>query len=107
MSGLKYIHVDVFTSLPFSGNSLPVFVDAGDVSSAAMLRITQELRHFKSIFLSPTDDKQTFLTRVFDLFEELPFAGHPLLGAAAALHHRSGGDELQTWQFVLRGRWVQ
>jgi trans-2,3-dihydro-3-hydroxyanthranilate isomerase len=39
--------------------------------------------------------------RVFDLFEELPFAGHPLIGAAAVLHRASGVADAQTWAVDL------
>jgi PhzF family phenazine biosynthesis protein len=84
---LEYRHVDVFTRQPYAGNSLPVFLDARGLSAREMLQITRELRHFEAIFLEPTDDPSVVRARVFDLFEELPFAGHPVIGAAAALHH--------------------
>lgn len=90
MSSLEDIHVDVFTRAPYRGNSLPVFPDARGLSGEEMLRIAQELRHFEAIFLEPTEAEDRVLVRVFDLFEELPFAGHPLIGAAATLHHRLG-----------------
>lgn len=66
-----------------------------------MLRITQELRHFEAIFLEPTTETSIVRARVFDLHEELPFAGHPLIGGAAVLHNRCGRDGLQTWRIVL------
>ncbi len=50
---LTYQHVDVFSPLPYSGNSLAVFLDCPSLTVEQMLRITQELRHFESIFLSP------------------------------------------------------
>ncbi|MGZ3585472.1 MAG: PhzF family phenazine biosynthesis protein, partial [Ktedonobacterales bacterium] len=84
---LEYLHVDVFSHAPYSGNSLAVFPNASGLSRDQMLRITQELRHFESIFLEPADDSNTVRARIFDLFEELPFAGHPTIGAAAVLHH--------------------
>jgi PhzF family phenazine biosynthesis protein len=43
---------------------------------------------------------------VFDLTEELPFAGHPLIGAAAVLHHLSGDSGSRSWRFVLPARTV-
>lgn len=106
MAPLDYVHVDVFSPEPFSGNSLPVFLDAGGLEADAMLRITQELRHFEAIFLTPTDWPDAVRARIFDLFEELPFAGHPLLGAAAALHIRAGVAEARTWRFLLGDREV-
>jgi trans-2,3-dihydro-3-hydroxyanthranilate isomerase len=82
----EFIHVDVFADSPYHGNSLAVFLDPPTLSTAQMLRITQELRHFESIFVTRSRHPGRVLARVFDLFGELPFAGHPVLGAAAALH---------------------
>lgn len=93
MTALDYLHVDVFAPHAYAGNSLPVFIDASDLDGRQMLTVTQELRHFEAIFLTPTDDAQRYRARIFDLFEELPFAGHPLIGAAAALHHGSGDSK--------------
>ena len=104
---LAYSHVDVFSRIPFGGNSLPVFPDAGDLRPEQMLRITQEMRHFEAIFLQPTDQPGTVRARIFDLFEELPFAGHPIIGAAAVLHKRSGAGEAQSWRFQLVGKTVE
>jgi trans-2,3-dihydro-3-hydroxyanthranilate isomerase len=106
MSSLDYVHADVFTSEPFSGNSLAVFPDTPNLAVSVMLRITQELRHFESIFLRPTSDERTMSARIFDWFEELPFAGHPLIGAAAVLQHRAASGESGLWRFDLSGRLV-
>jgi len=103
---LAYCHVDVFSRLPFGGNSLAVFPDAVDLSAEQMLRVTQELRHFEAIYLRPTDDPGTVRARIFDLFEELSFAGHPIIGAAAVLHRRSGARSEQSWRFQLPGKTV-
>ncbi len=85
--------VDVFTSTPYRGNSLTVFPDSGELSTAQMARITGELRQFESIFLRPSAKENSWQARIFDLFDELDFAGHPVIGAAAVLHRRHGGDE--------------
>lgn len=98
---LDYLHVDVFAPRPFAGNSLIVFQNAPNLSTSQMLTITQELRHFESIFLAATADAQRFQARVFDLFEELPFAGHPIIGAAAALHYLSENTSDRLWKFDL------
>jgi PhzF family phenazine biosynthesis protein len=104
---LAYSHVDVFTQSPFGGNSLPVFPDAGDLSAEQMLRITQEMRHFEAIFLRPTGQPGCVRARIFDLFDELPFAGHPIIGAAAVLHKRSGAGGAQSWRFQLPSKTVE
>ena len=103
---LEYFHVDVFSRTPYGGNSLPVFPDASGLNAEQMLRLTQELRHFEAIFLEPTHQANRVRARVFDLFEELPFAGHPVIGAAATLHALSGRAEPQTWQIELPGKVV-
>jgi PhzF family phenazine biosynthesis protein len=40
------------------------------------------------------------------LSEELPFAGHPLIGGAAVLRQKVGLSEPQEWRFALRDRTV-
>jgi PhzF family phenazine biosynthesis protein len=104
---LAYRHVDVFSNVPFGGNSLAVFPDAGNLDAEQMLRITQEMRHFETIFLQPTDRPGTVGARIFDLFEELPFAGHPIIGAAVVLHKRSGAGAAQSWRFQLSSKTVE
>ncbi|AHD01119.1 PhzF family phenazine biosynthesis protein [Leisingera methylohalidivorans DSM 14336] len=71
-----------------------------------MLTITQEMRHFESIFLS--EENGQISARVFDLFEELPFAGHPIIGAACTLHRElayreQGAEDKREWTFRLQG----
>jgi PhzF family phenazine biosynthesis protein len=107
VTSLAYSHVDVFTRKPFGGNSLPVFPDAGNLSTEQMLQITQELRHFEAIFLQPADRLGTVEARIFDLFDELPFAGHPIIGAAAVLHKHSGAADPQSWRFQLIAKTVE
>jgi PhzF family phenazine biosynthesis protein len=106
---MHYLHVDVFTGLPYSGNSLAVFPDRTALSGAQMLRITQELRHFESIFLAPDEAAggSAWQARVFDLFEELDFAGHPVIGAACVLHALHGTGERETWTLRLKDRTVE
>src|SRR5215469_6087767 len=85
MSGASYFHVDVFATGPLTGNGLAVFVDAAAWPCATMQRVAQEMRQFESIFLSDVSPTGAS-ARVFTVEEELPFAGHPLLGAGAVLH---------------------
>lgn len=105
----RYVHVDVFAEVAYQGNSLPVFIDPGALTSAQMLQITQELRHFEAIFLTSTPDSSTWRARVFDQLSELPFAGHPVIGAAAALHRQTAADRAastRTWRIELPGKAV-
>lgn len=104
MLQVTYQHVDVFTSRPYSGNSLSVFPDAATLSSDQMLAITQEMRHFESVFLEPLAVPGHFRARVFDLISELDFAGHPIIGAACALHSLSGDGDAAVWSFQLNNK---
>ena len=97
----NFIHCDVFSSTPYAGNSLAVFPQSEGLSGEQMLTITQELRHFESIFLQETDGRIS--ARVFDLQQELPFAGHPIIGAACTLHKQSGTDAKRNWTIELKG----
>lgn len=106
MGSLDYVHVDVFADGPFRGNSLPVFIGDDALTAGQMLQITQELRHFEAIFVRPGQEAGQVRARIFDLIEELPFAGHPILGAAAVLQHRAEPGRGGTWTFDLSGRLV-
>ncbi len=106
MRSLAYHHVDVFAPRAFTGNSLTVFPEAEGLNGAQMLAITRELRHFESIFLQATGTPNTHRLRVFDLIEELDFAGHPILGAASVLHDLKHSVENETWSFVLKTKTV-
>lgn len=102
VSGLAYRHVDVFAHQPFSGNGLAVFPDAEGLSAKLMLRLTQELRQFESIFLTATAEPSVFDARVFTVEEELPFAGHPALGAGAVVHEaQAPGIDAATFVLAL------
>lgn len=107
VASVRYHHVDVFTPEPYSGNSLAVFPDASGLDGGQMARITRELRHFESIFLQPLEDHRAYGARVFDLIEELDFAGHPVIGAACVAHHLTGDDATQRWTMRLRARTVE
>ncbi len=73
-----------------------------------MQRITEEMRHFESIFLQEMNGGgTTWRARVFDLTEELDFAGHPVIGAASVLHAMAGGDTDRTWSMELKARTVE
>jgi PhzF family phenazine biosynthesis protein len=90
----------------FSGNSLTVFFDAGSLHRSQMMTTTQEMGHFESIFLSPAAGPNTFDAHVFDLIDELDFAGHPPLGAVAVLHSCLNTGNQAVWTFQLRAKTV-
>ena len=98
--------MDVFADIPYAGNSVTVFLTEGTVATGQMLAITQEFRHFESIFLWPAATDGRWRARVFDLEGELDFAGHPVLGAAVALHDRAGCDTTRQWTIELSAKTV-
>lgn len=106
---MRYHHVDVFTGRPYNGNSLAVFPDRAGLTGDQMQRITRELRHFESVFLAREETEEggpRWQARVFDLAEELDFAGHPVIGAACVLHALHGAGAHGTWTLRLRARTV-
>ena len=87
-----------------AGNGLAVVASTRPLAAATMLRIAQELRQFETIFLFDVTDNEAE-ARIFTPEEELGFAGHPVLGAAAVLHAQSQPDtERQVWNIRVGGR---
>ena len=83
---LPFSLVDVFAREPLSGNGLSVFLLDEELPTRVMRRITQEMRQFETIFLYRVGTSSAVRARIFTMEEELPFAGHPIIGAAAVLH---------------------
>jgi hypothetical protein len=84
----------------------PLFSLAGWIATLATLQaITCEMRQFESVFLGPSRSGERVAARIFSMLEEVSFAGHPLLGAAA-LHDASEVDGSATWQIQLGARTV-
>ena len=83
--------VDVFGTGRFSGNPLPVLFDADHLSDAEMQRITRWFGFSETAFLvAPTEAGADYRVRIFTPDRELPFAGHPTLGACHAWRTHGG-----------------
>jgi PhzF family phenazine biosynthesis protein len=94
-------HVDVFSAAPLAGNPLPVVVSADALPEEQMTRLAIEMRQFETVFLHDVDERECVAAaRIFTPHGELPFAGHPLIGAAAVLH--AGRGEASTGEWTLR-----
>jgi PhzF family phenazine biosynthesis protein len=77
--------VDVFADGAFTGNPLAVLHDANDVPAEVMQTITRWTNLSEAAFLlQPTHAAADYRVRIFEPKVELPFAGHPTLGACAA-----------------------
>jgi trans-2,3-dihydro-3-hydroxyanthranilate isomerase len=63
------------------------------------------MRQFELILADCQPEAGRVPARIFTAEEELPFAGHPVIGAAAALHERHyAGEPARSWVFVIAGR---
>jgi trans-2,3-dihydro-3-hydroxyanthranilate isomerase len=89
---------DVFSSNPLEGNSLAVFLDGRGLTDAEMQSIAKEMNLSETTFILPrdpaTEKEKGIRVRIFTVQEELPFAGHPTLGTAFALHAQIGAKEV-------------
>jgi trans-2,3-dihydro-3-hydroxyanthranilate isomerase len=76
---------DVFSDRAYAGNQLAVVYDGRDLTTAQMQAIALEFHFSETVFvLPPSQDGADYLARIFTPAEELPFAGHPTIGAALA-----------------------
>ena len=106
--GLDFRHVDVFTDHPYGGNGLIVVFGGSELAADQLLAVTREMRQFEAIFLDLEGARDVIGARILTAEEELPFAGHPVIGAAAAVHERLARlDTERSWIFVIAGREVE
>jgi len=81
-----YRLLDVFTETPLAGNPLAVFLDAVGLDDGGMQAIAGEFNLSETVFVfAPRDPVNTAAIRIFTPGRELPFAGHPTVGAAALI----------------------
>lgn len=93
----RFQFVDVFSEQPYSGNPLPVFLDADGMSTEEMQKITRWMNLSETAFLlPPTDTRADYRVRIFTLAHELPFAGHPTLGSCHAWLAAGGKPRRET-----------
>jgi trans-2,3-dihydro-3-hydroxyanthranilate isomerase len=86
--------VDVFTDVPLAGNQLGVFTAASSIAPALMQRLASELGFSETVFVLPPQQRGDARLRIFTPALELPFAGHPVLGAAFVIAEELGSDAL-------------
>jgi trans-2,3-dihydro-3-hydroxyanthranilate isomerase len=98
-----YVIVDVFTDVPLQGNQLGVFTDGQELSSELMQRTARELNIAETVFLLPPEGDADARLRIFTPATELPFAGHPVLGAAFVVGAGLGSElvRLQTGMGII------
>lgn len=114
MAELTYRLADVFADSSYQGNGVAVFLDPPRLTTRQLQAVTVEVRQFESIYLWASSGDRSFVARIFVVDRELPFAGHPILGAAAVAHERLlaagpaavASGEHATWTFRLGRREV-
>ncbi len=89
MKQIPFYIVDVFTDQAFSGNQLAVFILDDNLEVSIRQQLAKELHFSETIFLQLTEN------HIIDAWihtpeEEIPFGGHPLIGAAFIWHSRYG-----------------
>src|SRR5215469_6318030 len=85
----EYVLLDVFTSTPFQGNPLAVVPEAHGLADETMQRLAAEFNLSETVFLLPPSNRAAAAkARIFTPRRELPFAGHPTIGAASVLSKR-------------------
>jgi len=81
----RYVLADVFTDTPLEGNGLAVFTDARGIPEETLQPLARELNLSETVYVYPAEKGGHARIRIFTPMDELPFAGHPVLGTAFVL----------------------
>lgn len=81
---IALVRYDVFTDVAYAGNPLAIAIDPPALTTSQMQQVAGELNLSETVFLTPRPDG-SWSARIFTPTVELPFAGHPTVGAALAL----------------------
>jgi trans-2,3-dihydro-3-hydroxyanthranilate isomerase len=91
---ISYEHVDVFTQVPLKGNQLAVFRSPGKISKQLMASIANEINFSETVFLFPSASAAADArARIFTPAGEIPFAGHPVIGAVFVIYSNMKGKK--------------
>ena len=86
-----YAIYDVFTDQALAGNPLAVVFDCDGLDLQAMQTIAREFNLSETVFILPPEKSASSAAlRIFTPGRELPFAGHPTVGAAIAIAESRG-----------------
>jgi len=87
--------VDVFAERKYAGNQLAVVFPADGLPAPRMLAIAREMHYSETAFIyGKSLRKNCFRVRIFTPERELPFAGHPVLGAAFVIQREIIGKKI-------------
>ncbi len=91
----RFQTLDVFTETALAGNPLAVVLDAEGLDDARMQAIAAEFNLSETVFVfEPRNTINSARVRIFTPKREMPFAGHPTVGAAALIARQRAGDLL-------------
>jgi len=77
----RFLQLDVFTDHAFGGNPLAVFPEAEGITDEQMQQIAREMNLSETVFVLPSEKEGVLRRlRIFTPSNELPFAGHPIVG---------------------------
>jgi trans-2,3-dihydro-3-hydroxyanthranilate isomerase len=83
---LKFYQADVFSAQPFGGNPVAVFPEAQGLTDDELQQIAREMNLSESVFVfPPTNPAAVVRLRIFTPTQEIPFAGHPVVGTMHVL----------------------
>ncbi|WP_055049475.1 PhzF family phenazine biosynthesis protein [Devosia sp. A16] len=83
---LNYVLLDVFTTERLKGNPLAVVLKADGLLDDQMQAIAAEFNLSETVFIQKAQsERHAAAVRIFTPMVELPFAGHPTVGAAVVL----------------------
>ena len=85
MPSFRYVVADVFTDTPLTGNQLAVFTDAREIPEEQLGPLAREMAFSETVFVYPPEQGGHVRIRIFTPANEVPFAGHPVLGSAFVL----------------------
>lgn len=78
---IRFYQADVFSDRPFGGNPVAVVPNAEGLDDPVMQRIAREMNLSETVFVfPPSDAKAVAKLRIFTPTQEIPFAGHPVVG---------------------------
>lgn len=87
MRTYDYTLVNVFANSHFGGNPLAVFYAAEGLNNDEMQLIARQFNLSEVVFIQESTSKQAVKKlKIFTPDYEMPFAGHPTIGAAFVLH---------------------
>ena len=90
MAGCPFYFTDVFTQGPYSGNQLATLIPAKPLADSIMQSIAREINFSETSFVTGGSMSAGFDIRIFTPTEEIPFAGHPVLGSAFVVRKAFG-----------------